>query len=145
MYVCIYNEAVRVSIIWEYAKNFKSNLVIVVVLVLESKGLYCVFRQSAAERIFVRLILREAFFREYTVWIAFAVIITFVVNLYYIVRYYICGQFLWHKFWGLYYICGQLLHLWVQQPLAFTKLALSSVFTPINICCGVQTNLRTVK
>ena len=28
------------SIIWEYAKNFKSNLLLVVVLVLESKGLY---------------------------------------------------------------------------------------------------------
>ena len=27
---------------WEYAKNFKSNLVLVVVLVLESKGLSCV-------------------------------------------------------------------------------------------------------
>ena len=37
----MYNELSGVSIIWEYArKNFKLNLVLVVVLVLESKGLY---------------------------------------------------------------------------------------------------------
>ena len=29
-----------VSIFWEYAKNFKSNLILIVILVLESKGLY---------------------------------------------------------------------------------------------------------
>ena len=39
---------------------------------------YCVFRKSAAALIFVRLILRAAFFRVYTVWIAFAGFITFV-------------------------------------------------------------------
>ena len=35
-----YNEEFRVSIFWQYArKNLKSNLVLVVVLVLQSKGL----------------------------------------------------------------------------------------------------------
>ena len=28
-----------VSIFWEYAKNFKSNLILIVILILESKGL----------------------------------------------------------------------------------------------------------
>ena len=69
---------------------------------------YCVFRKIAKALIFVRLILRAAFCRGYTVWIAFAgfITFTFAVNLYYIwVHYYICGG---------YYICGQLLHLWLQ-------------------------------
>ena len=55
---------------------------------------YCVLRKSSAALIFVRLILRTPFFRVYTVWIAFAGFITFVVNLYYIsVHFYICGPF----------------------------------------------------
>ena len=38
-----YNEEFRVSIFWQYARKIlKSNLVLVVVLVLESKGLYLV-------------------------------------------------------------------------------------------------------
>ena len=47
---------------------------------------YCVFRKIAKALIFVRLILRAAFCRGYTVWIAFAgfITFTFAVNLYYI-------------------------------------------------------------
>ena len=68
---------------------------------------YCVFRKIAKALIFVRLLLRAAFCRGYTVWIAFAgfITFTFAVNLYYIceciitfvgvitfvVNYYICG------------------------------------------------------
>ena len=66
---------------------------------------YCVFRKSASALVFVRLILRAAFCRGYTVWIVFAGFITFAVNLYYIwVHYCICSQFLLHL-WAL-------LHLW---------------------------------
>ena len=72
---------------------------------------YCVFRKSAKALIFVRLILRAAFCRGYTGWIAFAGFITFAVNLYYIwVHYYICAKFLLH-------LCGllrQFLQLWLQ-------------------------------
>ena len=58
---------------------------------------YCVFRKNTAALVFVRLILRAASCRVCTVWIAFAGLISFAVNLYYIwVHYYICGQFLLH-------------------------------------------------
>ena len=57
------------------------------------------FRKSAAVLIFVRLKLKAVLFRD-TVWIAFdgfIMFITFVVNLYHILRYYyIWGQFLIH-------------------------------------------------
>ena len=43
----------------------------------------------------VRLKLRTALFRVYTVWLVFDCFITFVVN--------------FHYMWGLYYICGQLI------------------------------------
>ena len=82
----------------------------------------CIFRKSAAALVFVRLILRAAFCRGYTVLTVFAGFITlrsicitfeciigFVVNFYYI-----CG---------LYYICGQLLHLWLQRGLLSYLLA----------------------
>ena len=58
---------------------------------------YCVFGKIAKALIFVRLILRAAFCRGYTVWIAFAgfitfeCIITFVGVITFAVNYYICG------------------------------------------------------
>ena len=62
--------------------------------------------------IFVRLKLRAALFRVYSLN-SFAGFITFVVNLYYI--------------WVHYYICGQLLHLWFQHGLFSSSRCKNSV------------------
>ena len=46
-----------VSIFWQYVKSFKSNLVLVVVLVLESKGLY--FIHLNYPLFFVKILVKE--------------------------------------------------------------------------------------